>query len=419
MLLRARILITDNRPPVEDAGLFLARDRVVRLGSWKHIRRLHTGPIADLGESLVLPGLINAHCHLDYTGMAGLIPPVRSFTDWIKSITSIKGTWSDAEFARDWMLGAQMLLSSGTTTVADVEAVPELLPSQWKATPLRVISFLEMTGVRSRRDPRAIVSDAIHRATELRGCGTGIGLSPHALYSTTPALLRLSHQAASRHEWRLVTHVAESLEEFDMIRHARGPLFDWLRRNDRDMTDCGQHSPVAQLHSLGCLTSRLLAVHVNYLAPGDARLLARRGVHVVHCPRSHDYFRHQRFPYARLARAGVNISLGTDSLITVRKTHRQEITLDLFAEMQAFTRAHPNVAPTEVLAMVTRNPARALGFAGQLGTLRAGAVADLILLPYAGAKSDAVLAAVHHRGSVSASMIRGNWILPPAHLPSP
>ncbi len=414
MLIRTRMVLPGNRPPIEDAAVAIVRGRVLSTGKWSHVRRHTGGRHLDLGETLVLPGLVNAHCHLDYTAMAGLIPPLRSFTDWIKSITTLKGTWSDAEFRSSWKSGAEMLLRSGTTTVADIEAVPNLLPDLWNLTPLRVISFLEMTGVRSRRDPRQILAETASRAQRLRGRGTGIGLSPHALYSTTPDLLRLSLQAARRHNWRLVTHVAESLEEFDMIRHARGPMFDWLRRNERDMTDCGQCSPVAQLERLGYLNRRLLAVHLNYLAPGDARLLARRGAHVVHCPRSHDYFRHQPFPYSRLVKTGVNVCLGTDSLVTVRKARRETIALDLFAEMRVFARAHPAVPAADILAMVTCNPARALGLGGRMGTLQAGAAADLIVLPYAGTISEALEAAVHHHGPVSASLIGGAWAIPPA-----
>ncbi|MCL4178720.1 MAG: amidohydrolase family protein [Verrucomicrobia bacterium] len=413
MLIRTRMVLPGNRPPIEDAAVAIAHGRVLSVGKWSRVRRHTGGRHLDLGETLVLPGLVNAHCHLDYTAMAGLIPPMRSFTDWIKSITALKGTWSDAEFVSSWKSGADMLLHSGTTTVADVEAVPNLLPDLWKTTPLRVISFLEMTGVRSRRDPRQILAETASRARRLRGRGTGIGLSPHALYSTTPALLRLSLQAARRHDWRLVTHVAESLEEFDMIRHARGPMFDWLRRNERDMADCGRCSPVAQLERLGYLNRRLLAVHLNYLTPGDARLLARGGAHAVHCPRSHDYFRHQPFPYSRLVRAGVNVCLGTDSLVTVRKARHEAIALDLFAEMRAFARAHPAVPAADILALVTHNPGRALGLGGRVGTLRAGAAADLIVLPYAGTTSEAAEAAVHHQGAVSASLIGGAWAIPP------
>jgi aminodeoxyfutalosine deaminase len=414
MLIRARILLPGHRPPVENGALAIAHGRILSVGPWPSVRRHFTGRPLDLGETLVLPGLVNAHCHLDYTAMAGLIPPVRSFTDWIKSITSLKGTWTDAEFADSWRSGAEMLLRSGTTTVADVEAVPDLLPHLWKSTPLRVISFLEMTGVRSRRDPQQIVRETVARARALRSDGSRVGLSPHALYSTTSTLLRLSQQAARRHHWRLVTHVAESAEEFDMIRHAAGPMFQWLRRNERPMSDCGQCSPVALLDQLGYLDHRLLAIHLNYLAPGDARRLARCGVHVVHCPRSHDYFDHRIFPYARLVKAGVNISLGTDSLVTVRKAHRQTVTLDLFTEMQAFARGQPDVPPADILAMVTRKPARALGLAPQIGALRAGASADLIAIPFHGPIADATRAAVHHRGPVSASLIAGRWAIPPA-----
>ena len=76
---------------------------------------------------MILPGLVNAHCHLDYTAMAGEIPPQKSFTDWIKLITTAKASWSYSEFAESWLEGARMLLRTGTTTVADIEAVPDLL----------------------------------------------------------------------------------------------------------------------------------------------------------------------------------------------------------------------------------------------------------------------------------------------------
>ena len=100
-------------------------------------------PVVDLGETVLLPGLVNAHCHLDYTDMAGEIAPTRFFTDWIKTITAAKAGKIYADFAQSWLRGAQMLLRTGTTTVADIEAVPELLPEVWRATPLRVFSFLE------------------------------------------------------------------------------------------------------------------------------------------------------------------------------------------------------------------------------------------------------------------------------------
>src|SRR5204863_3125592 len=126
---------------------------------------------------------------------AGMIPPPASsaaFPDWIKSILSLKAHWSYTEFAASWVKGAKQLLDSGCTTVFDIEAVTELLPEAWDSTPLRVVSFLEMTGVRSGHQPEQIVRDTtqqMRRIGQTADCRTA--LSPHALYSTPPALLRL------------------------------------------------------------------------------------------------------------------------------------------------------------------------------------------------------------------------------------
>jgi cytosine/adenosine deaminase-related metal-dependent hydrolase len=413
-ILRARVLAPLGRPPLEDGALVIQGRRIAAVGRWRSLRRAHAGAVTDLGEVLLLPGLINAHCHLDYTHMAGRFPPPKSFCDWIKSITAEKGLWSDAEFAASWSDGAAMLLRTGTTTVADIEAVPALLPEMWRRTPLRVFSFLEMTGVRSRRDPDAILAEAAAKIRSLpRNDRCAAGLSPHAPYSTTPALLRRSARLARQRRWRLATHLAESAAEFDMFRHGRGELFDWLRRNERDMSDCGGVSPVQHAARCGLLGPNLLAIHVNYLARGDAALLARQRVSVVHCPRSHEYFGHAPFPFRQLARAGVNVCLGTDSLATVRKAPGAPPELNLFLEMRAFALAHPETAPETLLRMVTLHPARALGRAGQLGELKPGAWADAIAIPFAGAPRDAYAAAVHHAGAVCASLIGGRWALAP------
>src|SRR5207237_389851 len=131
--------------------------------------------------------------------------------------------------------------------------------------------FLEMTGVRSRRSAQEILSEAlgtIDRAPERLG---GFGLSPHALYSTSPDLMRAAAAECRARKWILTTHIAESEQEFEMFRHARGPLFEWLH-SQRDMSDCGSESPVRRLESLGVLGPNCLAVHVNYLEMGDAAL---------------------------------------------------------------------------------------------------------------------------------------------------
>jgi len=168
MLLRARFVVPASQTPVENGAVAISGRHIRAVGKWRELSREFDGPVIDLGESILLPGLINAHCHLDYSAMAGLFAPPRRFTDWIKLITSTKASWSDEEFAASWQKGARMLLRTGTTTVGDIEALPGLLPQAWNETPLRVFSFLEMTGIRSRRQPTAVLNEALAHIDRLK-----------------------------------------------------------------------------------------------------------------------------------------------------------------------------------------------------------------------------------------------------------
>ena len=199
-----------------------------------------------------------------------------------------------------------------------------------------------------------------------------------------------------------------------MFQHGRGPMFDWLARNERDMSDCGHGSPIEHLERCGLLGENLLAAHANYLAPGDADRLARAQTSVVHCPRSHAYFGHQAFPGAALTAAGVNVCLGTDSLASVKKITGEPLELNLFAEMRTRSAAAPGLSPETIVRQATLHGARALGRAGELGELTADARADLIALPFAGKPADAAAAVVHHPGAVTASLIDGRWAIAPA-----
>ena len=411
--IRARTLLPVVRPPLENGAVVISGNRIRAVGAWSDLRSSARGRIVDLGEVMLLPGLVNAHCHLDYTDMAGLLPPPKTFTDWIPLIMSAKSGWDFADYRRSWLNGSRMLMRSGTTTVADIESVPDLLPEAWNATPLRVFSFLEMTGIRARRDPRQTLHEAVEKIDGLSHRRCSAGLSPHAPYSTVPELLQLSAKIARQRGWRLCTHVAESKPELEMFRHARGDMYRWMQRNARDLSDCGLGSPVRHLARYGVLGNNLLAIHANLLARGDANLFGQHGVHVVHCPRSHHYFGHPPFLRRRLARAGVNLCLGTDSLATVRKTGRQNPELDLFEEMRALATNDPGLAPAKILRMATVNGAHALGMSGQIGELSKGALADLIAVPFRTETKAAYGAVLAHAGPVCASMIDGKWVMRP------
>src|SRR5262245_20578159 len=117
LLIRARCVVPITGPPIKDGAVLVRGQSIIALGKWKTLANTRSKAVVDLGDSIVLPGLVNAHCHLDYTNMAGLFPPPRRFTDWIKQITATKAEWSYSDFAESWLHGAKMLLHSGTTTV--------------------------------------------------------------------------------------------------------------------------------------------------------------------------------------------------------------------------------------------------------------------------------------------------------------
>jgi cytosine/adenosine deaminase-related metal-dependent hydrolase len=413
MILRARLVVPLSQPPIRDGAIVVSRKRVVAVGRWRDLSRNASLPRLDMGEVALLPGLVNAHAHLDYTHMAGQFVPPKLFTDWLKLIMSTKAGWSYSDYAQSWLDGAQMLVRTGTTTVGDIEAIPELLPDVWTSTPLRVFSFLEMLGIRKNRRPAEILHEAVTRIDSLNTRRGRLGLSPHAPYSTLPELLRISAQAARKRRLLVCTHVAESALEFEMFTRGNGEMFHWLQRSQRDMSDCGLGSPVQHLERCGALRKNLLAVHVNYLARGDADLLGRREVSVVHCPRSHFYFGHDRFPLQRLTRAGVNICLGTDSLASVYKRRRETVELNIFEEMRALAKAEPSLSPRRIVEMATLNGAKALGMSGLIGELAPGSFADAIAIPAPAKPQNTYETMLHFRDNVLASMIDGRWALPP------
>lgn len=420
MILRARTIVPVSRPPIDNGAVCIAGDRIAWVGRYTELPESLTSSgdsEHDLGDVILLPGLVNAHCHLDYTAMAGMISPPKSFADWIKTMVATKASWTLDDFAASWDQGAAMLLKNGTTTVADIEAIPELIPHAWQRTPLRVLSFRELLNVRSRVPANELVERAVNDWLNIPNSDRRVGLSPHAPYTTTRELLEHAARAASRRGWRLTTHLAESEQEFEMYMYRQGPLFEWLKAQ-RDMSDSGHGSPVQYLERCGYLDENLLAVHVNYLWRHDAAVLGQHQVNVVHCPQSHDYFHHLRFPRAELEAAGVNLCLGTDSLATTRTQTGRPLELNMFDEMRHFSAKSPEVEPEKILRMATVQAAKAIGWSNAIGELSEGALADLITIPADG-DTDVFEQIIHHRNPVSTSMIAGQWVIPPPTLDDP
>ncbi len=387
--LRARLLYPVTSPPLEDGMVRVEAGMIRSWGRWDGSKA------EDLGDVVLMPGLINAHCHLDYSVMRGAILPNVSFSQWIRRLNDLKRTLSNDDYLASIAAGFRALLANGTTSVFNIESFPELMV-RLPPPPLRTWWFYEMMDVRNRVRTEDVAAGAFC-FFEGRREG-GFGLSPHAPYTSSRELYLMARACCEKYGMPLMTHLAESDEEFEMFRHARGPLHEFLKSLGRDMSDTGGLSPVAR--AMDGLPDSAMLTHMNTLEEGDWKLLRGRNFSIIHCPCCHEYFGRGPFPLARFLHEGHNICLGTDSLASNRA-------LNLFAEMRCLSQRHPGLAPEKLIGFVTKNPARAIGLAGRLGEISTGAAADLIALPYSGGPADAAEAITRHTGRVNWVMVGG------------
>jgi cytosine/adenosine deaminase-related metal-dependent hydrolase len=378
VIFRSRYVVTMSGAPIENGAVASDGRRIIDVGRVDAVKAANAGEMIDLGESMLLPGLINAHCHLDYTCLRGRIPPpADSFTDWIRAINAEKAKLSAQDYINAIEEGFAEAKCFGTAALANLTAFPELIakvqPSLWTTW------FAELIDVRSSDAPEAHVNSALEalRAAER------FGLAPHSPFTASEKLYRCCAEAAHQFGSRLTTHLAESRDEMAMFHDGLGPLYEFLKEIGRDMSDCGRQTPLARFLSFTDPAQPWLIAHLNELTEGDFALLEeiRPNFSIVHCPRSHQYFQHTSFPRDRLHALGFKISLGTDSLAS-------NDDLSLFSEMREFQRNSPGVEPEEIVKMTTSNPAEALGESETLGRLAKGGLAALIAIPFDGSEKN-------------------------------
>jgi cytosine/adenosine deaminase-related metal-dependent hydrolase len=405
MIIRARAVVTMDGAPVENGAVAISGNRILDVGKFDEVKARNSGEIVDLGEQVLLPGLINAHCHLDYTCLRDKIPPQKSFAGWIQAINAEKAMLAPNDYVASINEGFAEAKRFGTTTIASLTAFPQLT-TQIDA-PIRTSWFAELIDIRAPERAKELIDSALEALNQ-----TAVwGLAPHALFTASRDLFRQCEEIAQRENILLTTHLAESREEMEMFRDASGPLYEFLKSIGRSMDDCGDETPLGHFlkikdsstpKAFGARNDTAwLVAHLNELTENDFELLEKSNskFHVVHCPRSHRYFGHSRIQFERLRALGFNICLGTDSLASNES-------LSLFTEMQAFQKNFQGVSPKEILEMTTVNPAYALRQENALGRIRPGFQADLMAVPCSGSV-DVFEQTVACEGPVNWLMVNG------------
>jgi len=404
---QARWVVPVSATPVANGTVVVEDDRISYVGTREGAP---PGPDVELGNAILLPGLVNAHSHLDLTVMRGLLDGL-PFFPWVRALTAARReVLTSADFIDSAHAGIREGLLAGITCFADT-APGDAAFAAMLATGVRGIAYREVFGPdpshcdQSMSELRESVREMTMRRTGL----VSVGVSPHAPYSVSDALFTAASTFARDHHLPLATHVAESDDEAKLVEQGDGAFADFLRGRDIVVSPRAR-SPIALLERCGVLESDPLLIHCCRLDDADLSEIGARRLAVAHCPASNAYFAHNRSPVVALLHAGARVGLGTDSLASNDR-------MSILAEAQlAVSSTGGALDAHRALELATLGGARALNMAHEVGSLEVGKQADLtaFALPAAeGATGDPVRALVQllHHATAELVVIAGRVLV--------
>jgi len=366
-----------SAPWIRDGAVAVRDGRIAEVGPREEVLgRIGRGAeVEELPGCVLLPGLVNAHAHIEYTAYREVLDGLLFF-DWIRRLTGLKHEVLERDdLLASARLGALEALLAGTTTLAEQTDVGTSVTALREAG-LRSICYLEVFGQRPEDAPPVLeeLRRRLREAEADKGPRTRLGVTPHTPWTSGRALIAGVAELAAARDLHLSIHVAESLEEDEFVRHGRGILAEhWKGRGFTWEPFPG--GPVAYLEDLGFWRARppVQAVHLVQARQRDWETLAGAGASAALCPRSNAVLGVGRAPVAAARASGLAVGLGTDSPASGG-------TMGLLDEARAarLEAAPPSGPPTEqILRWLTLDGARCLGLDGEIGSLERGKAADL------------------------------------------
>ena len=368
---RAEWVLPIAGPPIRSGWVTVDQGRIVAAGREAAAggeRRI------DVGRAALMPGLVNAHTHLELSHLHDRVSPAGEFISWIQQVIVLQRGRSDPEAPEILAAIGHAIddaVRCGTALVGDISnTLVTFGPLAGSA--LAAVVFHELIRFNTT-DPQGVVDEA-RRAIDALPATASVraSLAAHAPYSVAPLVLRAIKDAVGAGRPRSV-HLSESREEVEFIRSGSGPWRTMLEKleswNPGWVAPGG--TPVEFLDACGFLDDRLLAVHGVQMSRDDLARLAARGVTLVTCPRSNVHTGAGEPPLEAFYASGVRIAVGTDSLASAPD-------LNVFAELAAIRRLAPSIPAARLLDSATRQGARALGFAADFGTIEPGKSARII-----------------------------------------
>jgi len=371
--LAARWVLPVVAPAIERGAVLLSGEgRIVAVGPDAAVPRPPDALAEEYADGILLPGLVNAHTHLELTGLDGY-PPDPDFAAWIRRVRTLKAERSADTFLEAARAGLAECYASGVTTIADTGdsgAVIRAMAEQGASG----IVYQEVFGPHPDQCAESLAGLQL-RVAELGRFATGrlrIGVSPHAPYTVSGPLFRSVARWAKAERMPIAVHIAESAAETELLAHGIGAFAEAWRGRQIPLPVPLGRTPVAWLGDHEVLSPETLCIHAVRTDSADRALLAREGCSVAHCPLSNAAHGHGHARLSALLEAGLRIGLGTDSVMSVGR-------LDLLAEARA-ARMLAQLTADAALRLCTIEGARALGIPHEVGTLEPGKWGDCVVI---------------------------------------
>jgi cytosine/adenosine deaminase-related metal-dependent hydrolase len=364
-------LVTMSGDDYENGELVIERGRIVEVRSG--VSESFAGGIThDWSDCLILPGFVNAHCHLSLSGLQGKVARQDRFVDWIELVVAENAVLSWHDRVEAMHREAQTLIESGVTALGDYFSHPELLV-EYQALPFRQMLFLETIGFQSGVADEKIRSVEALLQEHPAGAGSllQLAVAPHAPYSVSPDLFKGLKKLADKLDCRYSCHVAEVEAETRFLSQGDGDFIELLKK--REAYDSSWKAPgvgpVRYLEQLGVLRD-MMTIHLNHLEESDVNRLFENNASAIFCPGSTRWFgRKTWMPVKDLLDPGIAVGLGTDSLAS-------NDSLNFLHEIRLAEEMTPELHRSEILWLATTGGSQALDIE-KLG-LESGQPADLI-----------------------------------------
>lgn len=371
--------VADGAVLIDDAG------RIIAAGRDSEVPSPPDGETVAYPGCALIPGLVNTHTHLELTGLAGAVDD-EDFVEWIRHLIAVKSERSDEAFFDAASRGIESCWRQGVTTICDTGSTGQVIAAL-AALRASGVAHHEVFGMHPEECApamRAFGRDLNRLAHHATG-RVGLGVSPHAPYTVSGALYRASAELARAHGVPIAVHVAEPIDEVNLLRDFTGTFADMWRARGVPRPSAEPVSPVAWLEAHGVLGADTLCIHAVQVDEPDVDLLVRHQCAVAHCPRSNMRHHAARAPVGMFVERGLRIGLGTDSEVSVAP-------IDLLAEARDARRIAGWTA-TETLRVLTLGGAEALGLGSEVGALAPGYWGDVVAMEIGDAPdpADAVL----------------------------